>query len=32
MAAVYEQVRWDRHRIVGGFLLKRPFMLPRHPR
>ena len=32
MVAVHEWVRWNRSRIVGGFLLKRLFMLPRHPR
>jgi hypothetical protein len=32
MAAVHEWVRWNRRRIVDGFLLKRPFMLPRYPR
>ena len=26
MIAVYERARWNRRRIVGGFLLKRLFM------
>jgi hypothetical protein len=32
MAAVHKWVRWNRSRTVGGFILKRLFMLPRHPR
>jgi hypothetical protein len=32
MATVQKWVRWNRSRTVGGFLLKRLFMLPRHPR
>jgi hypothetical protein len=32
MAAVHKRIRWNRSRIVGGFLFKRLFMLPRHPR
>ena len=32
MAAVHKWVRWNRSRTVGSFLLKRLFMLPRHPR
>jgi hypothetical protein len=32
MAVVHKWVRWSRSRTVGGFLLKRLFMLPQHPR
>jgi hypothetical protein len=32
MVAVHKWVRWNRSRTVGCFLLKRLFMLPRHPR
>jgi hypothetical protein len=32
MAAVHKWVHWNRSRIIGGFLLKRLFMLPRYSR